>query len=244
MNPTNIEWVRNPDGFKGHTWNPVTGCNGGCKYCYARPRARMSQKSPNPKIAHKYRNGFKPTFHPEILDQPAKRKKSTRIFVVSMGDLFGDWVSDEWIKHVFEACGAAPQHTYYFLTKNPDRYTHFIGTSLWDYAIKKNMWFGATIVEAADGLTALTAPGFNTFVSAEPLNGPMQLDLYYELHPELPCPKWIIVGGQTNPTKLPKKEWVLDIKKQCEKLGVPLFMKNNLAGLGIELVQQFPEHHD
>ena len=43
MNSTQIEWVKNPDGSQGYTWNPITGClnhdNGLCKGggfpCYA-----------------------------------------------------------------------------------------------------------------------------------------------------------------------------------------------------------------
>lgn len=29
MNKSKIEWC-------DHTWNPITGCNHGCHYCYAR----------------------------------------------------------------------------------------------------------------------------------------------------------------------------------------------------------------
>lgn len=271
MNKTKIEWC-------DFTWNPVTGCKHGCKYCYARKMAARWDRVEcdrcdgrgidRPSDPPKYHincikcNGygtmpapgyFDPKFHPERLDQPAKRKKPTRIFVVSMGDLFGEWVPDEWIEQVFAACEAAPQHTYYFLTKNPDRYTHFIGTPLWDYAIKKNMWFGATTVEAADGLSALISPGFNTFVSAEPLKGPLQLDIYYELHSESPHPHWLIVGAQSRPDTLPEKEWILDIRKQCADLKIPLFEKNSLAPLDLpggliqELhpkMQMFREDHN
>lgn len=43
MNRTKIEWVKNPDGSQGYTWNPITGClnhvnglcNGGGFPCYA-----------------------------------------------------------------------------------------------------------------------------------------------------------------------------------------------------------------
>jgi len=39
MNKTSIEWVKNPDGTQGYTWNPITGCLNGCEYCYARKLA-------------------------------------------------------------------------------------------------------------------------------------------------------------------------------------------------------------
>ena len=67
---------------------------------------------------------FDPTFHRYRLDEPQKWKKPRNIFVCSMADLFGDWVPDEWIREVFQACEAAPQHRYLFLSKNPGRYCH------------------------------------------------------------------------------------------------------------------------
>jgi len=53
MNHTKIEWVRNPDGTQGYTWNPMTGClnhiNGLCKGggfpCYAYKLANGRLKS-------------------------------------------------------------------------------------------------------------------------------------------------------------------------------------------------------
>ena len=65
-----------------------------------------------------YPFGFDPTFHRYRLDEPQKWKKPRNIFVCSMADLFGDWVPDEWIREVFQACEAAPQHRYLFLSKN------------------------------------------------------------------------------------------------------------------------------
>ena len=46
MNHTLIEWVKNPDGTQGYTWNPITGCLNGCPYCYARKLAngRLRQR--------------------------------------------------------------------------------------------------------------------------------------------------------------------------------------------------------
>ena len=46
--PDNIGWAK-------WTWNPVTGCKHGCKYCYARD------------FAMRFAGHFNPTFHPEFL---------------------------------------------------------------------------------------------------------------------------------------------------------------------------------
>ena len=54
MNKTNIEWVKNPDGSQGYTWNPITGClnhvNGLCKgggfpcYAYKLAHGRLKER--------------------------------------------------------------------------------------------------------------------------------------------------------------------------------------------------------
>jgi protein gp37 len=44
-----------------------------------------------------YPYGFAPTFHYYDIDIPQRWKKPRTIFVVSMGDLFGTWVPDEWM---------------------------------------------------------------------------------------------------------------------------------------------------
>ena len=86
--------------------------------------------------------GFYPTFHRYRLDIPQHWKKPRNIFVCSMADLFGAWVPDEWIKAVFDACAAAPQHRYLFLTKDPGRYCDLERAGLLPSG--DNYWFGAT----------------------------------------------------------------------------------------------------
>ena len=51
-----------------------------------------------------YPKGFAPTFHTYTLGYPEKCLTPARIFVSSMGDLFGEWVPDAWISEVFDAC--------------------------------------------------------------------------------------------------------------------------------------------
>ena len=57
------------------------------------------------------------------------------------------------------------------------------------------------------------------FLSLEPLLGPI---------PKLNLEgiDWVIVGGESGPGARPMKpEWVVDIKNQCLKAGVPFFFK-------------------
>jgi protein gp37 len=186
LNKTKIEWC-------DYTWNPVTGCLHGCPYCYAK------------KIAERFRgtkawpNGFEPTLHPERSADPAKMKKSQTIFVCSMADLFGEWVSDLWIAQVMTACDAAPQHTYIFLTKNPKRYLTIPGKYF-----KKNRWFGATVTNSYDASQRIhwlkRVPTDNLFISFEPLLERISpLDNLINTW-KGPIIKQVIVGAQTNPS--------------------------------------------
>jgi hypothetical protein len=77
------------------SWNPVTGCLHNCPYCYAREGALM-----NKNLKPFYPFGFDPTFYDFRLEAPANSKvpeeakndpRLGRVFVTSMGDLFGGW---------------------------------------------------------------------------------------------------------------------------------------------------------
>ena len=233
MNKTKIEWA-------DYTWNPVTGCLHGCEYCYAR---RIAKRFGMPQLdndCHVYtgkvkryddavhtgsfRWGFAPTLHKYRFNEPQKIKKPSKIFVVSMGDLFGEWVPDEWIQEIFKACEAAPWHKYMFLTKNPEKYTEkdaifHAGNS------KRNWWYGTTVTTQYDyDKKAGKLPLYrNGFLSIEPILESIELK---KIH-QLPI-KMVIVGQQTNPDKLPKGEWVQSIIDQCRVTNVPVFVKSPL----------------
>lgn len=232
MNP-----VSKTIGWPTHTWNPVTGCLHGCEYCYARKMANRFFDEWIDKypliipLDNKFNsNPFWPCLWPNRLDQPARRKKPARIFVVSMGDLFGDFVPDEWIERVFKACEAAPQHTYYFLTKNPKRYLKV------DYSLKWWLGFSAHDGESLIRRSLNMPEKVKRYVSIEPMTGEV---------PNIDCIEWIIVGAQTNPLKLPEREWVLDIRRQCKDRNVPLYEKGSLKKLDLPggLIQQWPERN-
>ena len=86
MNRTNIDWA-------DYSWNPIVGCDFGCKFCYAE------------KFCTRYKlvNDFKkPEFHPARLNDPCLVKKPSIIFVGSIAGIFSDGVKKEWIDQVIE----------------------------------------------------------------------------------------------------------------------------------------------
>ena len=140
---------------------------------------------------------------------------------------------------MFEACEAAPQHRYLFLTKNPARYMELAANG----AITKdqsNFWFGSTV-------TTPEMPFFwhnevHTFVSIEPILAPFK-DLTDDGIDPVSKVKWIIVGAETGNRKnkvVPRKSWIDEIVRTAKKTGTPVFMKDSLRDLmGDDFRQSF-----
>lgn len=180
---------------------------------------------------------FSPTFHRYRLGEPQSWKKPRNIFVCSMADLFGDWVPDEWIEQVFEACEAAPQHKYMFLTKNGKRYLELARKGIMPDA--DNFWYGCSV-------TRPDAPFFfsnkcKTFASIEPILEPFD---WVPGLKHIGLPDWIIVGAETGNRKnkvRPEKDWLGGIVNGCAEHNIPLFMKESLRELmGTDFRQEFP----
>jgi protein gp37 len=187
-----------------------------------------------------YPADFKPTLHRYRLGEPARKKKPQTIFVGSMCDLFGEWVPDEWIQEIFDACAAAPQHRYLFLTKNPKRYIQLVNNPM--IPDSDNFWYGATVTNSeqlhdlwVDGLL-----GVVDFLSIEPIKEEL---LPLSLIP-LQYAKWVIIGAENGNRKgkiIPQREWIESIVISCRIAGIPVFMKESLRGLmGDGFIQEFP----
>lgn len=216
MNKTGIEWC-------DYTFNPVTGCNHGCPYCYAR------------KIAERFRGskawpqGFEPMFHPERLQDLTKIRKSQQsIFVCSMADLFGKWVDQNWIEEVLYAAARTKGQTFIFLTKDPANMVECVDE--WrDLRLlteaKSTLWFGTSITGEGDDhrleeLKQMCTS--NLFVSFEPLLGsPGPLDLTGI--------KQVIIGAQTNPLVLPDPYLVESLVVDATNAGAKVFLKDSLV---------------
>jgi protein gp37 len=99
-----IEWTES-------TWNPVTGCtkvSPGCKH-YAERMAKRLQAMGQPN----YRDGFRLTLQPQMLELPLAWRKPQTIFVNSMSDLFHADVPLEYVQRVFDVMRRArsEEHT-------------------------------------------------------------------------------------------------------------------------------------
>jgi protein gp37 len=207
---TGIEWT-------DETYNPLSGCDKispGCAHCYAEVMAKRLQRMGQPN----YRDGFKLTFHPHMLDRPRRWKRPRMIFVNSMSDLFHVGVPLEYIQRVFTVMRETPQHTYQVLTKRADRLASLAPEIDWP----ANVWQGVSVENRrfTDRIDHLrTVPATVRFLSLEPLLGPLPNLNLEGIH-------WVIVGGESGNGARPMEEaWVRDIKAQCDRAGVAFFFK-------------------
>lgn len=246
MEKTKIDWCDS-------SWNPVTGCNHGCEYCYARGIAhRFGFHASEPDINERvliecpvsagkkvpYPFDFQPTFHKYRLNDYIS-KKGRNIFVCSMADLFGNWVPAEWRSEVFAACRKGAQHNYLFLTKNPGMYA--VMDEQGELPTDSNMWFGTSVTTPDDPFPYNGKRKHNLFISIEPLLA----DFGVGSNEALKDIGWVIIGAETGRRKgkvIPEKSWVDNIVAQCKALNIPVFMKESLRALyGDELLREFPQ---
>ena len=259
MNKTKIEWVRNPPSLdqkddergmrhdkdgkfsreQGYIWNPITGCQNGCPYCYARKLAkgRLSSRYLAGGIVadegenHEHlQDPFYPRFWPEKLHQFRDKHwyrmtKAKGIFVCDMSDLFGIGVPEDWTAKVMDTIKLCPQHRFYLLTKQPQNLIK------WS-PFPENCWVGVSVTNpnqlahAINGLALVEAKV--KYYSFEPLLERM-IGHTEPLHPNhLADIQWVIIGSQTKPYKPPKIEWVAEIVDACDKAHIPVFLKDNL----------------
>lgn len=243
MGKTKIEWA-------DYTWNPLTGCEHKCEYCYARTFSKRFSGDINYNISQKkkfkyedkmfildkpfkyddrvisFPFGFIPTYHKYRLNDPASWKSGQNIFVGSMTDMFGEWVPDRILKDIFSVAETNCQHNYLFLTKNPHRYDALSKSGV--LPSKDNFWYGFSVDKIGSKGVSLDE---HTFISFEPLLediGSILIDEKVKL-----C-DWAIIGAETGNQSykvVPQKEWVDNIVTYCEKFNIPVFMKDSLIDI-------------
>lgn len=227
---TGIAWA-------DHTFNPWRGCtkvSAGCANCYA---ATMSRR--NPAVLgewgpHGQRAMAAPSYWrlPAQWDKAAKRDGvRRRVFCASLADVFED--RPELVgprRTLFSAIAATPNLDWLLLTKRPENIARLIpGAPL------RNVWLGVSVEDqaAADARIPilLDTPAAVRFVSYEPALGLVdfgdRFSRYREIGSELlPCPAWVIVGGESGAKARPfDVAWARSVVEQCREAGVAVFVK-------------------
>jgi protein gp37 len=232
-----IEWA-------DWSWNPVTGCEHKCSYCYAHP---LAEKIYPPEV------GFRPAIWIDRLTAPQNQKvpmdadanvARKNIFTCSMADLFGRWVPEEVIERVLGEAADNPQWNFLFLTKFPKRIA--------ELKIPTNAWMGTTVdlqarvANAEKAFEKLREAGVRCWLSVEPMLQPLKFN-------RLELFEWIVIGGASPSKAADGKpatpgwtvpiDWIVDLHQQARNAGCKIYYKTN-SGLTGEYtrIREFPGH--
>ncbi len=169
-----------------------------------------------------YPAGFTPTFHEYNLRKLGGFRAGRTVFVCSMADLFGDWVPDEWIIKVFNAC-LTSEARFLFLTKNPKRYERLADAKM----LPRRHWYGTTVT-GPEQVQVFSRKGYHTWISYEPLLGPLPEDWLAETAWET---EWAVLGAETGNRAgkvVPERSWAAAIVQDYQKAGKPVFLKDSM----------------
>lgn len=250
---TKIEWVKNRDGSKGVSWNPVVGCthagSPGCDNCYAREMHNRRHKAylASKKMPEQYAWSFDII---QLIDErmclPLHWRKPKTVFVNSVSDLFHPEVPNDFIHCVYDVMGMAKQHTFIVCTKRPERIipalydSGYLGQG--DYlpnvyhlcTVENQEWADKRIPELLR-LKEYSSGWPVLGISVEPMLGPVDIRPWL-----IPPPvkgsdcwgiDWVICGTESGPKRRPANiVWILSLKDQCVAAGVPFFLKQMEVG--------------
>jgi len=225
------------------TINPFTGCEGGCRWCYARRFSRRLAGHQGTLYHHLKDAGHDP-FAPavdlwglyETFEKLARRRKGKRVFLGSMSDIAGlSWLV--WDRHqgvfregrmrptelqtmVRTLIAACPQHTFLVLTKRPDNVMVTFDA--------ENLHLGVSVTQLhqifgrARSLLQRYADSLH-WVSMEPLLDPLLADA------DLEGIQWLVLGAQTGPgAPPPQVDTAKQLVERANGLCIPTFVKENM----------------
>jgi protein gp37 len=216
----------------------------GCTHCYAST------------INKRFGNGLEYTvpnlekveffIDENILEDPLRRKKPTKIFVGDMFDLFHEAIPRQLIRQVFEVIHKADWHTFQILTKRAAIMREFLSAWWGTDGFDKHVHCGVSVEDQqrADEriLLLLQTPAAVRWLSVEPMLEAVTLDSEnwkgahalgcgddnHKDSPDGMCRgvDWVVCGGESGPGARPfNLAWAESLLEQCRAAGVPFFMK-------------------
>ena len=259
---TKIDWC-------DASWNPVTGCEHGCEYCYARRMAKRysyeGQTLDAPcelqRVWIEDRKGLEPGLH--VLRYAVQLKDNGRIVPYPFGfaptfhryrlDIPARWKRPRtiFVCSMADLFGAwVPEEwikaVFDACEKAPQHRYLFLTKNPRRYIDLADKGLLPMDSNFWYGSTVTTpekefffCKGIHTFVSIEPI-----LEPFTELGRTDCFVDWVIVGAETGNRKdkvIPEKAWIDELAGQCSRVGVPIFMKSSIEDLmGGDFRQEYP----
>lgn len=212
-----IEWT-------DHTFNPWWGCarvSPACRFCYADDQAS--------RFGHKLwrRTGPRRILSDANWANPVRWNRAAeragvplKVFCASMADVFEDHPQlNEPRERLWQLIDATPHLRWQLLTKRPENVATM---APWGDTWPEHVWLGASAENqrfADQRLPILQSiPAKVRFISAEPLLGPLSLDL--------DGIDWVLIGGGSGRDSRPTNpDWVRHVVAQCQQSGTAPFVK-------------------
>ena len=251
MKDSKIEWTDHTLNF----WWGCMKVSPGCTNCYALALSkRFGHDIWGPAATtdrHRTKGPWKDILSWERQAEKAGIRR--RVFCQSMSDFFEEHPQlDEWRAEACETLESLRWLDVQLLTKRPENVRQMVPAG-WLEEWPAHIWIGTSVEnqEWADKRIPelLRIPAAVRFLSCEPLLGPVDLKKWIPRFIEwanaggpnecshgyaagIPCPSctprihWVIVGGESGPGARPMEDiWAQSIITQCQKAGVPAFMK-------------------
>lgn len=231
--------------YWNRTYNPYVGCtpvSPACANCYART------------MMERFNSSFEP--HKSKQKNPPRRGI---VFVGNATDIAGEWLDSTQIAEEIVKCVRASQSPkymsqYLILTKRVKALSEALSeVSKTIDSLESINGEKFDLQNVIVGMTAENQEWYNkricdfqthrfkrTWLSAEPLLGPIDLNLQNMLYKPF---SWVVVGCESGAKRRPCDiEWVRGIVNQCKAAKIPVFVKQlDIDGKCEKDIRKFPK---